>query len=220
MDIKTLQAKISSLEKKIAVIETELTAVHDIQEIEKLQRTYGYYLDNRLWDDVVDLFSDKTESLEISDSGVYLGKAGVERFFKGFLSGGGLPPGRGSLGTHMQLQGVVNLDPGGTTARGRWQCVILLSVPYNSQLTAMVGFGVYETEYIKENGIWAFKKMHFYLIFRTPLHEGWAKTPVVYSMAKGTPDKPATIYKPLPERYIVPFHYKNPVTGKEPRIPA
>jgi hypothetical protein len=220
MDIKTLQTNIKNLEKKIGALEKEIASVHDVQEIEKLQKTYGYYLDNRLWDDIVDLFSDKTESLEISDSGVYLGKAGVERFFKGFLSGGGLPPGRGSLGTHMQLQGVANLNPGGVTARGRWQCVILLAVPYNNQLTAMVGFGVYETEYIKENGVWAFKKMHFYLVFRTPLNEGWAKTPVVYSMAKGTPDKPSTVYKPLPERYIVPFHYKNPVTGKEPRIPA
>jgi hypothetical protein len=218
MNIKTLEAQIKYLEEKIGVLETELAAVHDIQEIKKLQRTYGYYLDNRLWDDIVDLFSDQTESLEISDSGVYLGKAGVERFFKGFLSGGGLPPGRGSLGTHMQLQGVVNLDPGGATAKGRWQCVILLAVPYNKELTAMVGFGVYEVEYVKEGSIWAFKKMHFYLIFRTPLHEGWAKTPVVYSMANGTPDKPSTVYKPLPDRYIVPFHYNNPVTEKEPHI--
>jgi len=204
---KTLESKVKDLEEK-------LTAVNDIQEIDKLQKAYGYYLDNRMLDEIVDLFSENTESLEISDSGVYLGKAGVERFFKDFLGRGGLPPGRGSLGTHMQLQGVVNPDTGGNTAKGRWQCVILLAVPYNDELTAMVGFGVYEVEYIKENGVWAFKKMHFYLTFRTPLNEGWAKTPVVYSMASGTPDKPATVYKPLPDRYVVPFHYKNPVTKK------
>ena len=213
---KTLEAKVKGLEAKVKDLETKLTAVHDIQEIKRLQRTYGYYLDNRLWDDIVDLFSENTESLEISDSGVYLGKAGAKRFFKGFLSGGGLPPGRGSLGTHMQLQGVVNLKPGDDTAKGRWQCVILLGVPYHNELTAMVGFGVYEVDYIKEHGVWAFKKMHFHLIFRTPLHEGWVKTPVVYSMAGGKPDKPSTVYKPLPERYVVPFHYNNPVTDKEP----
>jgi len=215
---KTLEVKVKDLETKVKSLATELAAVHDIQEIKKLQRTYGYYLDNRMWDDIVDLFSENTESLEISDSGVYLGKTGVERFFKGFLGRGGLPPGRGSLGTHMQLQGVVNMDPGGNTAKGRWQCIILLAVPYKDELTAMVGYGVYEVEYIKEKGVWAFKKMHFYLTFRTPLHEGWVKTPVVYSMASGTPDKPATVYKPLPDRYIIPFHYKNPVTNKEPRV--
>jgi hypothetical protein len=203
-----------SLELKVKELEQKLTSVNDVQEIEKLQRAYGFYLDFRMWDDVVDLFSDNTESLEISDSGVYLGKAGVKRFFKEFLGRNGLPAMPGALGTHMQLQGVVNLDPGGTTARGRWQCVILLATPLNNQLKAALGYGVYEDEYVKENKVWKFKKMHFYLVFRTPLEEGWVKTPVVLSMAKGSPDLPTTVYKPYPAGYVVPYHYKNPVTGK------
>ena len=52
-----------NLESKVKALEEKLTAVYDIQEIEKLQRVYGFYLDNRMWDDVVDLFSDNTESL-------------------------------------------------------------------------------------------------------------------------------------------------------------
>lgn len=211
---KTLEAKFKDLEAKVKGLETELASVHDIQEIEKLQRVYGFYLDNRMWDDVVDLFSDNTESLEISDSGVYLGKAGVKRFFKEFLGRGGLPPMPGALGTHMQHQGVVNLDPGGVTAKGRWQCVIWLATFLNNKLSAGLGHGVYEDEYIKENNIWKFKKMHFYLVFRTPLDEGWVKTPVVLSMAKGSADLPATVYKPYPSGYVIPFHFKNPVTGK------
>jgi hypothetical protein len=202
------------LEAKVKTLEEKLTAIQGVQAIEKLQRAYGFYLDNRLWDEVVDLFSDNTESLEISDSGVYLGKAGVERFFKGFLGKGGLPPFPGALGIHMQLQGIVNVDPEGDTGKGRWQCVMLLATPVEGELRASLGHGVYEVEYIQEDGIWKFKKMHFYLTFRTPLDEGWVKTPVVISMAKGTPDFPTTVYKPYPEKYIVPFHYKHPVTGK------
>jgi len=200
--------------EKISFLERQVQELRDIRDIERLQRAYGFYLDNRHWDDVVSLFAENTESLEISDSGVYLGKAGVERFFKGFLGRGGLPPGSGALGIHMQLQGIVTRDEGGLTAQGRWQCVMLLSVPLNGELTAMLGHGVYENEYIKENGIWKFRKMHFYLTFRSPLDKGWVKMPVVHSMARGTPDLPTTVYKPLPENYQVPFHYKNPVTGK------
>ena len=205
------------LETKVKALEEKLAAIQDIQEIKKLQRVYGFYLDNRLWDEIVDLFSEKTESLEISDSGVYLGKAGVKRFFTEFLGRGGLPPLPGSLGIHMQLQGVVNLEPEGTSAKGRWQCVMLLATPINEALRAMIGYGVYEVEYIKEDGIWKFKKIHFYLTFRTPLDEGWVKTPVMISMARGTPDLPTTVYKPYPEKYITPFHYKNPVTGRDVR---
>jgi hypothetical protein len=145
---------------------------------------------------------------------VYLGKAGVVRFFKGFLGKGGLPPQPMALGIHMQLQGVVNLDTGGSTAKGRWQCVMLLAVPLEGNIRAMLGHGVYEDEYIKEKGIWQFRKMHFYLTFRTPLDEGWVRTPVVHSMAQGTPDLPSTGYKPYPGGFIAPFHYKNPVTQR------
>ena len=85
-----------------------------------------------------------------------------------------------------------------------------------------LGYGINENriykfdwiKYIKENNIWKFKKMHFYLVFRTPLDEGWVKTPVVLSMAKGSADLPATVYKPYPSGYVIPFHFKNPVTGK------
>jgi hypothetical protein len=207
MTIEEMEARIKSLERKVS-------DVQDIQQIEKLQRAYGYYLDNRLWDHVVALFSDNTESLEISDSGVYLGKAGVVRFFKGFLGKDGLPPQPMALGIHMQLQGVVNLDPEGFTAKGRWQCVMLLATPLSGNVRAMLGHGVYEDEYIKEKGTWQFKKMHYYLTFRTPLDEGWVRTPVVHSMANGTPDLPSTGYKPYPEKFIAPFHYKNPVTRR------
>lgn len=202
------------LEAKVKILEERLNVIQDVQAIEKLQRIYGFYLDNRLWDEVVDLFSDNTESLEISDSGVYLGKVGVKRFFKDFLGKGGLPSFPGILGIHMQLQGIVNVDPEGDTAKGRWQCLMLLATPVEGELKALLGHGIYEVEYIKEDGIWKFKKMHFYLNFRAPLEEGWVKTPVVISMAKGTPDLPPTVYKPYPEKYIVPFHYKHPITGK------
>jgi hypothetical protein len=214
MTIKELEAKVKALEAQVA-------DARSIQEIEKLQRIYGYYLDNRLWDNVVALFSEKnTESLEISDSGVYLGQAGVGRFFKDFLGRGGLPPHPRGLGIHMQLQGVVTLDPGSVTGKGRWQCIIWLGVPWKDDMAAMIGFGVYENDYIKEDGIWKFKKMHFYLTFRSPLADGWVKTPVVYSMAGGTPDKPSTGYHPYPAGgYIPPFHYPNPVTGVEVDYP-
>ena len=89
MTEKEMEAKVKTLEEKLA-------AVEDVQKIEKLQRAYGFYLDNRLWDNIVDLFSDNTESVEISDSGVYLGRAGVEKFFNGVLGRGGLPPMQGA----------------------------------------------------------------------------------------------------------------------------
>ena len=50
----------------------------DIKQIEKLQRIYGYYRDYQDWEKVVDLWSDKAESIEVADHGVYKGKEGVQ----------------------------------------------------------------------------------------------------------------------------------------------
>ena len=109
----------------------------------------------------------------------------------------------------------VNVGPAADTAQGRWQCVMFIATPVNNELRAVIGHGVYEVSYVKEEGIWKFGKMHFYLTFRTPLDEGWVKNPVVISMARQNHDLPTTVYKPYPENYIVPFHYRHPVTGKQ-----
>jgi len=41
----------------VADLERQLTAVADVQAIERLQHQYGYYLDKCLYEEVVDLFA-------------------------------------------------------------------------------------------------------------------------------------------------------------------
>jgi hypothetical protein len=197
-------------------LEARITLLEDIEEINKLQRIYGYYLDNGMQDKIVGLFSDDTESVEVADRGVFLGKEGVKKFFLGYLGKGGKPRPPGEMAYHTQLQGVVNVDPGGKTAKGRWYCLMIQShlkvepgVP-----RAAWGFGVYENEYVKENGKWKFKKLYFNLTFRTPYEDGWVKTPMVAGgLAKGA-DGPPTAYSPYPNQKLVPFHWKHPITGE------
>lgn len=195
-------------------LEARVTTLEDIEEIKKLQRTYGFYMDNGMWDEILDLFSDDTESAEISDSGVYLGKEGVRRLYAG-VTGGYKPIPPEVLQVTMSFMGVVHVDPDGKTAKGRWSNLMLLSVP-PAGLEPLLGHGVYENEYVKENGKWMFKKLHFYLAIRAPLKDGWVKTPVAGAMKHETikPDKPTTLYAPYPTDYIVPFHYPHPITGK------
>ena len=90
---------------------------------------------------------------------------------------------------------------------------MLKAKPVNGVLKPILGHGIYENEYIKENGIWKFKKLRFYLSFESPLDERWIKSPMVRFVAGGTPDKPTTVHEPYPAQYFAPFHYKHPVTG-------
>src|SRR5512136_3007322 len=116
-NMEQLEETIQQMKAKISELEAKVTRVDDIEQIQKLQRMYGYYLDNGMMQEVVDLFSDNAESCEIANRGVFLGKAGVKRFF---LQAQGQTSPAWHMGRHMQLQGVVNVSPDGTTAKGRW----------------------------------------------------------------------------------------------------
>lgn len=208
---------IEELEAKVKTLEDRLQTLDDIEEIKKLQRIYGYYLDNYMMEEVVDLFSDETESVEVANRGVYLGKTGAHRFFAG-AQGQAAP--NWIMGRHMQLQGVVNVDQDGKTAKGRWHVLFMSVGNFGAKdlpPRAVWGYGVYENVYVKENGRWLFKKLHFNRYFYTPFEDGWLKTPdagaIMYDPVK--PDLPSTAYHPYPSKYVVPFHYKHPITGKE-----
>lgn len=206
-----------SPEERLKALEKRVRVLEDIEEIKILQRTYGFYLDYGLWDEIIDLFSDNTKSLEVADSGVYLGKAGVGRFFRGIM-GRYKPVPKDSMTVTMSLMGVIHVDPDGKTAKGRWNNLMFLSSADNGS-EPLLGQGIYEIEYVKENGKWMFLRLNFYLNMRTPFKDGWVKTPVATSMKRENivkPDLPTTVYEPYPTDYITPFHYPHPITGKYP----
>jgi hypothetical protein len=116
----------------------------------------------------------------------------------------------------MQLQPVVHVAEGGLTAKGRWRELALLG---QFQQYAAWGDGIFENEYVKENGVWKIRAAHFYPNFVAPYKGGWvALQPVTgdwkSAVAKSLPaDRPPTVtYKPYPDLFTPPFHYKNPVT--------
>ncbi|MGD0794624.1 MAG: nuclear transport factor 2 family protein [Dehalococcoidales bacterium] len=200
-------------------LQARIQRLEDVKAIEKLQRIYGYYRDYADWDKIVDLFSDKAESVEVADLGVYKGKAGVRRFYQKLL--GAEAPGPGMLSLKMQLQGVITLDPDGQTASGRWYGWGMEALPaaslHHGELRQTWTFGVYENKYVKENGKWLFKKLLFSLTFRTPYEDGWLKTPVIGQNGPSKevpPDAPPANYHPYPSRFRLPYHYMHPITGK------
>ena len=203
----------------IAKLEKQVIHMEDIQEIENLQKRYGYYFEIGNYQGILDLFSDDTESVEIESCGLFLGKAGVKRFYLDLL--GGKPPRVGEIFIGMIMQGVVNIDPDGKTAKGRWYCMSVEAKPtislHEGELRQLWGNGIYENEYVKESGKWLFKKVFYFLNFRTPYEDGWLKVPVVGQHGPSRevpPDAPPTNYAPYPSGFQLQPHYKHPITGE------
>ena len=203
-------------------LQARLTRLEDIRQIKNLQKIYGYYQDYGQWQKIVDLFSDNNPSVEEADRGVYQGKEGIKRYFIDLLGGGPNRPRRpGILSIMFQLQGVVTVDANGKTAKGRWYGMGMEAKPiislHEGELRQTWIHGVYENEYVKEDGKWKFKKLYFNLTFRTPYEDGWLKVPVVGQNGPDEvikPDAPPTAYFPYPSGYHVPFHFKHLITGK------
>jgi hypothetical protein len=202
--------QLARLQSEVAALEQRKSLVEDINAIKRLQRAYGYYFDEALWDDVADLFAEDG-TIEMGLDGVYRGKKRVREYLYA-LGGGkaGLSPGQ--LNEHMQLMPVITVAPDGLTARGTWRDLIL-----QGQLgkSALWGEGPYENEYVKENGVWKLKKLHWFQTVLVPYEGGWAKHEDVnggkFVSDKLRPDAPPTIvYKTWPGAFVPPFHFKNP----------
>jgi hypothetical protein len=217
------RAEVDALRARLDASEHRVQLLEDVNAIEKLNRAYGYYIDKGLWDQVVDLFAEDS-SVEIEAGGVYLGKKGADRLFREKFGNGKIGFADGTLFNHPQFQGIVDVDAAGKTAKGRWRT--LAQVAWYGQ-SAFWNEGVYENEYVKEDGIWKFRKMKFWSTFFTPYDKGWAKQDVPpigwgANMADNAlpPDQPSDPgYRMYPRYFVPPFHYDNPVSGRPVAAP-
>ncbi|MDC0598813.1 nuclear transport factor 2 family protein [Gammaproteobacteria bacterium] len=209
--VQSDSAEVAVLRDQLAALKIKAQRIADSNDIKRLQRAYGYYVDEALWDEVVDLFSEDA-TLELARDGVYRGKERIREYLYR-LGGGqqGLSPGQ--LNEHYQLMPVVTLAEDGMTAQGRWRAIIM-GGQYGE--SALWGEGPYENEYVKEDGVWKISKLHWYQTIMVPYEGGWAAnadaTGGVYVSGDYPPDEPPTSdYGSWPETFLPPFHFPNPV---------
>ena len=197
-------------------LEKQVQRAEDIQEIEHLQRIYGYYFDTHQWQNIVDLFSDNTESVEIVDHGVFYGKKGVERVYLNIIGAVGREPRPPWVAfVVMQIGGVVDVAPDGRTAKGRWQTWLFEAKSYGAYPRQEWLHGYYENKYVKENGKWKFSLLHWNNTLCSPVEDGWLNLPLMGWMPIPDADAPPTAFHPYPyHRNNVPYHYQHPIIGE------
>ena len=191
-----------------------LARLEDARAVEYLHNAWSYYYDRWQWDDVAALFAD-TGSIEIAQRGVYEGKARVRQFLD-LLGPQGLR--QGELFDHLQYQPVVHVSDDGLTARAR---VREFSMEGKYGVESTIGGGVYENQYVKQNGVWKIFRQHFYTTYVADLERGWANGPRPAAGVSSTlpPDKPpSSRYQSYPLYTQHPIHYPNPVTGLPVKI--
>ncbi len=202
---------LAAAQKRLAGLESRTARQQAVRDIENLQRIYGYYLDRGQWDQVADLFA-SNGTLEAAQRGVYVGKARIRKALEDMYG----PPGlrQGHLDDHLQLQVLVTVAPDGRTATARARELRLAGDVGGSSSWSV---GTHENRFVKQNGVWKFQALHLFVDMATDYTKGWGKDakPIETVSATLPPDRPPTVkYEAYPKARVVPFSFKNPVTGK------
>jgi hypothetical protein len=205
--------RLARLADRLASIDAQADRIADYNQLRNLQRIYGFYYDEALWDQITDLFSDDA-SLEVGQNGVYVGRTSIRRYYYG-LTGGRQGLATGELNIQAQLSPVITLAADGQSAKARWRMLVQDGI-YEKQ--ANWGSGVYENEYVKQNGVWKISKLHLFPRFYAPYEGGWTRTTdklnARYGRSTAKPDRPVSLkYDTWPTRFVAPMHYAGEPAG-------
>ena len=210
LTVESLAARLEALDDRVGLLE-------DVVQLERLNSIYGYYLAHLQWDDLTGIFS-PTGSIEIAMRGVYVGAASVRRNLN--LYGQATDDQFGLQHNHMQFQPVVTVAPDGQSAKVRSRA---LSIMGNWQRSSQWMGGVYENDFVKENGVWKIARDQVFNTYFIPYTVGWKDVqprPPPGITATNPPDLPPTLpFEMYPSAFLPPFHYANPVTGRPVIVP-
>jgi hypothetical protein len=139
-----------------------------IRAVKNLQRTYAHYSQYGLWNEMADLFA--KDATYIFDEESVKGRKAIAEYLTTREGSGqqGLLP--GAVRTQIIDHPVVNLSVDGEAAKGRWYNFSLLS---DSEGNAGILGGVFENEYVREDGKWKIDVHRFYPQYAGPYENGW-----------------------------------------------
>lgn len=176
-------SSLQELERRIASLEAENTAnraricyLEDIEAIKKLRWAYSRACDdNHNPDRLIAMFTDDA----IIDITEHFGTrvAGRDEIYNMFKNN---PTVNGITWTwHYYLQPLIDIASNGQSAKANWYLWEMLNMSRRDrpdEEEAVWAAGEYEDDYVKQNGVWKFKKIVVHIKVLSPYADGWAKT--------------------------------------------
>ena len=223
MAAEDLEKTVKDLKEQVRTLQEQTRTLQDTEEIKKLQRAYGFYLEHWMSEDLIDLFADGDDSEVWIAAGKFKGKEAISRLFRHGNEEKFRISRNDFLHQVMQLSGIVHVNPDCKTARGRWYGFGVNAFPVEGGKVSPGWMdGVYEVEYVKEDGKWKLKKVHWCLMFRAPWTESFVDPDKKDSSRHNSPYQENPNLRPTdapentlyPSGYICPFHFPNPVSGR------
>jgi len=166
--LAVVQPAVSVAPPTLDELARDVDRAESMRAVKNLQRTYAQYSQYGLWNEMADLFAN--EGTYNFDGEAIKGRKAIGEYFTSHEGGGqqGLKP--GALRAQIIDHPVVNLSVDGESAMGRWYGFALLC---DNQGNASIQGGVYENEYVREDGKWKISLHHFHPQYDGPYETGW-----------------------------------------------
>ena len=87
-EFAALRAHLDTQSVRLQRLEHELGILQDKDEIQRLQYSYGFFIDNRMFREMADLFADQGAWMEIGGRGRYEGREHIHAFLLQVLGDG------------------------------------------------------------------------------------------------------------------------------------
>lgn len=217
-ELQALKAQVLDQSRQLAAADHRIGMLEDKNEIERLQYTYGFLIDNRMFREMADLFADEGAYIEIGGRGVYRGKEQIHAFLLNVLGGGRWGLLRGEIINHVQQQLLIHVDEDRLHARARARAEVQGNSPPDTP-TFLFADGIYENDYIKEGGRWKIQGIRVTMSFYVALERAriWFETAPPSDAVP--PDAPATLVDEGLGRQFNPFRFAHPITGAALPLP-
>ncbi len=210
----------ADLAAEVADLRERLGRVEDREAVIRLQYQYGYFIDNRMWEEMAALFADGDCEMEIGQRGVYVGRERILHFLREVLGGGRRGLLKDELIHHIQLQPVLTLSADGQTAHCRARAQVQGNSPPGLG-KFLFAEGLYENTYVKQADGWRIQRLWWVPTYYFQIagfdHAVFDSGP---ESADYPPDRPSVAKDEALGRRFPGFHYAHPVTGEEVGGPA
>ncbi|KAF2849043.1 hypothetical protein T440DRAFT_469785 [Plenodomus tracheiphilus IPT5] len=153
----------------IGELETRIRRMNGEDGVRNLMHAHGFYLDRRMWSDVVDLHTENT-TVKVGNSTVQRGKAGVRRVLER-MGPEGLT--QGINNDHPIFDMIVEVHANGKEAVARGIEIAMLG-DANTH-AASWEFNVFRNRCVKEKGIWKVQDVEITPLIIADYYKGWSK---------------------------------------------
>ena len=150
-----------------ADLAARIQRLNDEDAVRNLQNAYCYYVDRRMWSDVVDLFVDDCAAA-LHTTGIHRGKDGVRRALEQM---GPEALSHGQLNERPIFDLVVDVRPGGTEAFARGIEIGLLAGPAHPQ--GGWAFAVFHNRFVKDGVLWKLAELRITPLLAADYAIGW-----------------------------------------------